>query len=111
MNEHPQVGAFVKAASLIRENRCWARNSSDEVAFLGALRDVMTGVCFHLDRESLLDPAGLAVFAVVAEIHGCGLGAGASASAELVLLSGVETRFNGPLPGWTPRTILEKTKR
>lgn len=97
MNEHPQVGAFVKAASLMRENRYWARNPSDQLAFLGALRDVMTEVCFHLDRESLLDPAGLAAFAMAAEVHV--RVSWSDPSAESVLLWGVENAIQRALAG------------
>lgn len=99
MNEHPQVGAFAKAASHMPESRYWARNPRDEVAFLGALGDVITGACFHHDRESLLDRAGPAAFAMAVEIHGSGLGAGANASDELVLPSGVEYAIQRTLAG------------
>lgn len=63
MNGHPQVNAFVQAAECMRENRYWARNVQEQLEFLGALRDVMIEVCFHLDRNHVLDPRGLAAFA------------------------------------------------
>lgn len=66
MNEHPQVEAFLDAAASKRENRYWARNPREQLAFLGALRDVMTEVCFHADRNHLLDPVGLAAYAAAA---------------------------------------------
>lgn len=84
MNEHPQVEAFLDAAASMRENRYWARSPREQLAFLGALRDVMTEVCFHVDRNHVLDSMGLAAFAAVAGAHNGVPWLGASA--ETVLL-------------------------
>ncbi|MCY0903602.1 hypothetical protein [Arthrobacter sp. H14-L1] len=84
MNEHPQIEAFLEAAANMRDHRYWVRNQQEQLAFLGALRDVMTEVCFHLDRNQVLDPTGLMAFATTA-----GVQSGApwlEASAESVLL-------------------------
>lgn len=62
VNEHFQVEAFLHAAVSMRENRYWERNLREQLAFLCALRDVMTEVCFNFDRNGVLDPIGLAAF-------------------------------------------------
>ena len=88
MNEHPQVEAFLHAAASMRENRYWARSPREQLAFLGALRDVMTEVCFHIDRNHVLDSRGLAAFAVAV-----GAPRGVpwlGATAETVLLSDID---------------------
>ncbi len=84
MNEHPQIEAFLQAAASMRDNRYWTRSEQEQLAFLGVLREVMTEVCFHLDRNQVLDPTGLTAFATTA-----GIQSGApwlEASAESVLL-------------------------
>ncbi len=63
MTKHPQVEAFVSAAESMRGNRYWARDPQDQIEFLTALRDVLTEVCFHLDRNQLINQAGLRAFA------------------------------------------------
>ncbi|WP_218714105.1 hypothetical protein [Arthrobacter sp. BF1] len=63
MTKHPQVEAFVSAAESMRENRYWARDPQEQIDFLTALRDVVTEVCFHLDRNQLLNQEGLRAFA------------------------------------------------
>lgn len=67
MKRHPQIEAFLQAAESLHENRYWARDSWEQVKFIEALRDVMTEVCFHLDRNHVLDPRGLAAFAAADE--------------------------------------------
>ncbi len=69
VNEHPQIEAFLQAAASMRDNRYWARNRQEQLAFLGVLRDVITEVCFHLDHNQVLDPTGLTAFATVAGIQ------------------------------------------
>ncbi len=78
----------MRAASSMRENRYWARNPREQLAFLGALRDVMTEVCFHVDRNHVLDPIGLAAFAAAAGTQKVVPWLGASA--ETVLLPALE---------------------
>lgn len=84
MNEHPQVQVFLHAAASMRENRYWARNPREQVAFLRARRNVMTEVCFHVDHNHVLDPRGLAAFAAASEVRGNMRWLGATA--ETVLL-------------------------
>jgi hypothetical protein len=88
VNEHPQVGAFLHAAATMRENRYWARNPREQLAFLGALRDVMTEASFHLDRNDVLNPAALEAFAATAGAQRAA--PWLDASAESVLLSGMD---------------------
>lgn len=64
MTKHPQVEAFVSAAESMRGNRYWARDPQEQVDFLTALRDVLTEICFHLDRNQILNQDGLRAFAV-----------------------------------------------
>lgn len=63
MSQHPQATAFVRAAELMHANRYWARAPHEQLEFLLALHDVLTEVCFHLDRNHVLNEAGLRAFA------------------------------------------------
>ncbi|POH57486.1 hypothetical protein [Arthrobacter glacialis] len=63
MTQHPQVEAFVSAAESMRGNRYWARDPQEQIEFLTALRNVLAEVCFHLDRNQLLNQEGLRAFA------------------------------------------------
>ena len=63
MTQHPQVEALVSAAESMRGNRYWARDPKEQVDFLTALCDVLREVCFHLDRNQLLNQDGLRAFA------------------------------------------------
>ncbi len=67
VTRHPQIETFVQATESMHENRYWARDPWEQVEFLEALRDVITEVCFHLDRNHVLDPRGLATFAAAGE--------------------------------------------
>lgn len=62
------MAAFANAAASMRDCRYWARNPREQIAFLLALRDVLTEVCFHLDRNHVLNQQGLRAFAAAASI-------------------------------------------
>lgn len=84
MNRHPQIEAFLQASESMHENRYWARDAGEQVEFLEALHDVMTEVCFHLDRNHVLDQKGLEAF--LAACGGHNYGSWMRYSAETVLL-------------------------
>ncbi|WP_026554317.1 hypothetical protein [Arthrobacter sp. 35W] len=88
MNEHPQIEAFRQAAALMKAERYWRRNSEDDIAFLQALAEVATEVCYHLDSCHVLSSAGLAAYqSAVGARRVPGLD---EANAELVLMTALD---------------------
>lgn len=88
MDNHPQINAFLQAAAAMRENRYWARNPHEQLDFLGALRDVLTEVCYHLDRNEVLNAETTKNLAEVAVSHMIAPWPGAIA--ECVLMPAME---------------------
>lgn len=88
MDNHPQIKAFLQAAAAMRENRYWARNPHEQLDFLGALRDVLTEVCYHLDRNEVLNADATKNIAEVAASHRIAPWPGAIA--ECVLMPAME---------------------
>jgi hypothetical protein len=67
MDDHPQVKAFLDAATILRAERYWGWDSSDEqIKLLRALKDVLTEVCFHLEVHGMLPQSVLRMWQYLA---------------------------------------------
>lgn len=63
MDDHPQIKAFIEAAAALKEERYWSYSSvAERKEFLFALGEVMREVCYHLDKNGVLDPVSMRAF-------------------------------------------------